>query len=120
YVLRGQDGAATPLISGEDVLVGRNAGPAERKVSAPMVFVGFGVVAPERKRDDYRGLDVRGKIVVALSGAPAGFQTEERAYYANGRTKRAEAARQGAVGFIQVGTPADEKRRPFEASVRTW
>ena len=120
YVLRGRDGTATPLVFGEDVLVARNAGPAERQVSAPMVFVGFGVVAPERRRDDYRGLDVRGKIVVALSGAPAGFQTEERAYYASGRTKRAEAARHGAVGFIQLGTPAEEKRRPFEAGVRTW
>jgi Zn-dependent M28 family amino/carboxypeptidase len=120
YVLRGRDGRATPLVFGEDVLVARNAGPAERQVSAPMVFVGFGVVAPERRRDDYRGLDVRGKIVVALSGAPAGFQTEERAYYASGRTKRAEAARHGAVGFIQLGTPAEEKRRPFEAGARTW
>jgi Zn-dependent M28 family amino/carboxypeptidase len=120
YVLRGRGGATTPLVSGEDVLVGRNAGPDERRVSAQLVFVGYGVVAPERKRDDYKGLDVKGKIVVALSGAPSGFQTEERAYYANGRTKRAEAARHGAVGFIQVGTPADEKRRPFEASVRTW
>jgi Zn-dependent M28 family amino/carboxypeptidase len=120
YVLRAPDGTATELQPSVDVLVSRNPGPAERKVSAPMVFVGYGVVAPERKRNDYRGLDVKGKIVVALTGAPAAFQTEERAYYANGRTKRAQAAAHGAIGFIQVDTPADETRRPFAASARTW
>jgi len=120
FVLRGKDGAEVPLVFGEDVIVGRPFGPAERKVAAPMVFVGFGVVAPEHKRDDYKGLDVKGKVVVVLQGAPASFQTEERAYYANGRTKRAEAAARGAVGMISVYLPDDEKRRPFAAGKRTW
>jgi len=82
--------------------------------------VGFGVVSPEHKRDDYKGLDVKGKIVVVLSGAPSGFQTEERAYYANGRTKRAQAAAHGAVGMVLVSLPSDEKRRPFAEGKRTW
>jgi len=120
FVLRGKDGAEVPLVFGEDVIVGRPFGLAERKVAAPMVFVGFGVVAPEHKRDDYKGLDVKGKIVVVLQGAPASFQTEERAYYANGRTKRAEAAARGAVGMVSVYLPGDEKRRPFAAGKRTW
>lgn len=120
FVLRGKDGVDVPLAFGDDVIVGRPFGPAERKVSASMVFVGFGVVAPEHKRDDYKGLDVKGKVVVVLQGAPASFQTEERAYYANGRTKRAEAAARGAVGMIAVYLPGDEKRRPFAAGKRTW
>ena len=41
-------------------------------VTASMVFVGFGVVAPERKRDDYRGLNVKGKIVVVIPPIIAG------------------------------------------------
>ena len=120
YILRGKDGSATPLVFGDEVMVGRNAGPAERRFAAPLVFVGFGVVAPERKRDDYKGLDVKGKIVVALTGAPPGFQTEERAFYANGRNKRLAAAANGAIGFIALYTPAEEKRRPFVRGKRTW
>jgi Zn-dependent M28 family amino/carboxypeptidase len=119
-LVRGKDGAEVPLVFGEDVMPGHPYGPAERKVAAPMVFVGFGVVAPEHKRDDYKGLDVKGKIVVVLQGAPASFQTEERAYYANGRTKRAQAAAHGAVGMVALYLPGDEKRRPFAAGKRTW
>lgn len=120
FVVRSKSGSEAPLIFGEDVMPGQPLGPAERKVSAPLVFVGFGVVAPEHKRDDYAGLDVKGKIVVVLQGAPSGFQTEERAYYANGRTKRAQAAARGAVGMVSVYLPSDEKRRPFAAAKRTW
>ena len=120
FVLRGKDGDEVLLVFAQDVIVGRPVGPAERHVSAPLVFVGFGVVAPEHKRDDYKGLDVKGKIVVALNGAPADFQTEERAYYANGRTKRGEAAARGAVGMISLYLPSDEKRRPFAEGKRTW
>ncbi len=120
FVVRGKTGEAVQLVFGEDVMPGSPLGPATRTLSAPLVFVGFGVVAPEHKRDDYAGLDVKGKIVVVLQGAPSGFQTEERAYYANGRTKRVEAASRGAVGMISVYLPSDEKRRPFAAAKRTW
>ena len=120
YVVRGKDGVAVPLVFGQEVMTGRPVGPVERHVTAPLVFVGYGVVAPEHKRDDYKGLDVRGKIVVAFNGAPSSFQTEERAYYANGRTKRAEAAAHGAVGMISLYTPQDEGRRVFAEGKRTW
>lgn len=120
FVLKAPSGAQTPLVFGDDVMPGKPIGPAERQVSAPLVFVGYGVVAPEHKRDDYKGLDVKGKIVVVLQGAPSSFQTEERAYYANGRTKRAQAAAHGAVGLISVYLPSDEKRRPFADGKRTW
>ncbi|MCW5761492.1 MAG: M20/M25/M40 family metallo-hydrolase [Phenylobacterium sp.] len=120
YVLRDRSGARTPLVFGEDVLPGRLSSVDDLAVSAPLVFVGFGVVAPERGRDDYRGLDVKGKIVLVLSGAPSAFQTEERAYYANARTKRAAAAARGAVGVISLSLPSDERRRPFAQGRRTW
>lgn len=118
-VLKGPVGDVA-LVFGEDYFPGRTPVAGETHVSAPLVFVGYGVVAPEHGRDDYRGLDVSGRIVVALSGAPAGLQTEERAYYANGRTKRREAAKHGAVGFITLETPRGEKLRPFEQGLRTW
>jgi hypothetical protein len=118
-VLKGPAGDVS-LVFGEDYFPGRSPVAGETRVSAPMVFVGYGVVAPEHGRDDYKGLDVKGKIVVVLSGAPNGLQTEERAYYANGRTKRREAAQHGAVGFISLETPRGEKLRPFEQGLRTW
>ncbi len=117
FVLKTKAGE-TPLVFGEDYVPGRNPLAAETRLSAPVVFVGYGVVAG--KRDDYAGLKVKGKIVAALSGAPKTFQTEERAYYANARTKRLEAEKRGAVGFIYLATPDDERRRPFSNSARQW
>ncbi|CAN7461584.1 M28 family metallopeptidase [Phenylobacterium sp. LjRoot164] len=107
-----------PLKFGEDFLPGRNLLSASTRVAAPLVFVGYGVRTPTQ--DDYAGLNVKGKIVVALSGAPAGLQTEERAYYAGVRTKRLAAEAKGAVGFITIMAPSDETRRPFANSARQW
>jgi Zn-dependent M28 family amino/carboxypeptidase len=118
-VLKGRAGDVA-LVFGEDYFPGRSPVAGETRVAAPMVFVGYGVTAPEQGRDDYRDLDVKGKIVVALAGAPGGMQTEEGAYYANGRTKRREAAKHGAIGFISLETPLGEKLRPFEQGLRTW
>ena len=60
-------------------------------LTAPLVYVGYGIVAPRFGLDDYAGLDVRGKIVVQLSGAPTSIPSEEGAHY-SGEHKRAGAA----------------------------
>src|SRR4051812_26580441 len=75
--LTGRDRHVIPLVFGKDYLTGDTAQAAKLTVEAPLVFVGYGLVAPEHGRDDYRGLDVKGKIVVALNGAPKFLQTEE-------------------------------------------
>src|SRR5579872_4464760 len=62
-------------------------GKAESDVSAPVVFVGFGVTAPDQKYDDYAGVDVKGKIVLMIYGAPSAFPSTERAYYSDGTIK---------------------------------
>jgi hypothetical protein len=129
FSLRGDAGRTVSLAFGRDYLPGRSPVAATRDpdgqsrihvTSVPLVFAGFGVVTPDRHRDDYAGLDVRGKIVVVVSGAPADYQTEERAYYMSGRTKRAEAARHGAVGLISINTPAQDTRTRFADGARTW
>ncbi len=74
-----------------------------------MVFVGYGIVAPEWQWNDYDGLDVRGKTVVMLVNDP-GFATGDRAlfngrsmtYYGRWTYKYEEAARQGAAGVFIV------------------
>ncbi|WP_295802378.1 M28 family metallopeptidase [uncultured Microbulbifer sp.] len=101
----GQDFFAAPPITDEDTAV-----------SAGLVFVGYGIEAPEYGVDDYAGLDLQGKIAVVLDGRPRQLPTEVGAHYASGRTKRETAARHGAVGYIVLNTPAREARRPFARS----
>lgn len=74
---------------------------------APVVFVGYGIVAPALGYDPYRGIDVRGKVVVALAGDPdveagrdLGFGG--RASSPAARTKLSEAQQRGAIAFFQI------------------
>lgn len=116
--LIGAGGRKTPLVFGQDYLPGANPQEARTALSAPLVFVGHGVAGGGR--DDYADLDVRGKIVVYLAGAPSGIQTEERAHYSSNSVKRVEAAKRGAVGALLVTTPAREKVSPFTRAVSHW
>ncbi|MFO0463850.1 MAG: hypothetical protein ACK5YU_06565, partial [Burkholderiales bacterium] len=86
-------------------------------LTAPLVYVGYGIVAPRFGLDDYAGLDVRGKIVVQLSGAPTSLPSEEGAHY-SGEHKRAVAAERGAVGIISLQTPLSEKSFAFARARR--
>jgi hypothetical protein len=112
-------GAAVPLTFGDDYVPAATPLP-QVNLDAPLVFAGFGVTAPGYKHDDYKGLDVKGKIVVVLFGAPKWFQGEERAHYGNAVTKRALAAARGAAGIITVYTPTREKVLPFERLKLGW
>ena len=87
---------------------------AESDVTAPVIFVGFGVTAPDQKYDDYAGLDVRDKIVVGIYGAPSTFPSTERAYYSDGVVKAKNAVAHGAIGVIGISLPEDWKRFPWD------
>jgi hypothetical protein len=87
---------------------------AESDVSAPVVFVGFGVTAPDQKYDDYAGVDVHGKLVLAVYGAPSAFPSTERAYYSDSTIKARNAVTHGAVGELSIMLPEDWKRYPWE------
>src|SRR5262249_24168635 len=54
---------------------------------APVVFVGYGVTAPELKYDDYSGIDAKGKIVALIGNAPPRFSPSQRGYYSDGIVK---------------------------------
>lgn len=103
-------GTATPLAQGEQIAV-RAAMTGQRHVTinnAPLVFVGYGVSAPEKKWDDFKGVDVKGKILVVLVNDPdfesgAGdFGGKAMTYYGRWTYKYEEAARRGAAGVIIV------------------
>ena len=88
-------------------------------VSAPVVFAGYGVTAPELGYDDYAGIDAKGKIVALFFfEAPAFFPGTERAYYMNQQTKREIALAHGAVGIVEMSTPQIEAKFPWEFMVR--
>jgi Peptidase family M28 len=93
---------------------GQNGSRAESEVSAPLVFVGFGVTAPDQKYDDYTGVDVHGKIVVRIEGAPASFPSTERAHYSSDDAKAKIALAHSALGTVDIALPEDWKRYPWD------
>lgn len=103
-----------------DFLPGINYNAASHSVTAPLVFVGQAVHAPALGHDDFAGVDVRGKIAVYLSGAPADFPNTQRAFHASGREKMAQLAARGAVGAVQIGNPVDEAKYPWARNARNW
>jgi len=99
----------------------------ESGVEAPVVFVGYGVSAPELNYDDYRGIDARGKIVVLIGNAPPRFSSSQRGYYSDAIVKGMNAIAHGAVGVLGIALPADEERNPWtwvfpqmQMGVREW
>ncbi|GAB4516859.1 MAG: M20/M25/M40 family metallo-hydrolase [Amphiplicatus sp.] len=101
----------------EDYLIGRPAAVDAFDVTAPAVFVGYGVSDAEGGYDDYRGVDAKGKIVVAFAGAPRAFDSEKRAHYASTGVKMQNAAAHGAIGFISMPSEASEARASWERIV---
>jgi hypothetical protein len=93
-----------------------NGREPQQDVSAPLVFVGYGVEDKLLKLDDYRGLDVKGKIVVALRGFPKGMPSEVGAHLAAMKSKAAD--RHGAIGFITVDTIQSAKAVPWARVLR--
>ncbi|HZQ97062.1 MAG TPA: M28 family peptidase [Candidatus Sulfotelmatobacter sp.] len=79
----------------------------ESSVDAEIVFVGYGIEAPEYNWDDYKGADVRGKVLLMLvneppSDDPKFFKGKALTYYGRWTYKYEEAARKGAVGVLLV------------------
>ena len=87
-------------------------------IDAEVVYVGYGIEAPEYQWDDYKGMDVRGKVLLMLvneppSDDPGFFKGQELTYYGRWTYKYEEAARKGAVGAILIHT-ADMASYPWE------
>lgn len=101
----------TRFLHAGDVMVGMNANEPKVDLSAPLVFVGYGLEDKRFLLDDFQGLDVKGKIVVTLRGFPKGLPSEEGAHLA--ATKARLAERHGAVGKLTIGTLQSEKARPW-------
>ena len=73
-------------------------------IDAPIVFAGYGITAPQKNYDDYKGLDVKGKVVLIIRGAPASFSSSESAASMNVATVQKNALKHGAIGVITATT----------------
>jgi hypothetical protein len=71
-------------------------------ITAPLMFVGFGLTLPALGYDDYAGIDVRGKIAVMLTGAPPALSADERAVSNRWPNKERLAMAHGAAGIITI------------------
>jgi hypothetical protein len=115
-----RDGEDTEFVYKEHFLMGGDKVRTETFVRGEVVYVGFGVHAPEFGYSDYDGIDVEGKIVAIFSNAPATLPHNERAYYASTSTKYREAAVRGAVGAIGLLSRRSETYYPWERMKRQY
>jgi Zn-dependent M28 family amino/carboxypeptidase len=97
--------APAALEFGKDFVPSANAAAPLTEISAPVVFVGYGITAPALGRDDYKGANVQGKVVAFFGGAPKAFPGEERAHFSSAATKAMIAADHGAIGYITLESP---------------
>jgi Zn-dependent M28 family amino/carboxypeptidase len=101
---RGDVKSLTPL---DDYVAYDQTQQPQSDVDAEIVYVGYGIEAPEYKWDDYKGIDVRGKVLLMLVNEPPSddvnfFKGKALTYYGRWTYKYEEAARNGAVGAILI------------------
>jgi Zn-dependent M28 family amino/carboxypeptidase len=117
-------GAAVELERGTDFVAssGLQAEAAELR-DAELVFAGYAIQAPEYEWDDFKGTDLRGKVLVVLNNDPdwdpALFEGTTRLYYGRWSYKYESAARQGAAGVIIVHT-TPSAGYPWQVVQTSW
>jgi Zn-dependent M28 family amino/carboxypeptidase len=101
------NGAPVKLAYGDDYTVSNQQHTPLAAFDAPLVFVGYGVTAPEFGWDDYKGVDVKGKVIVCIVGDPPSddpkfFGGKALTYYGRWTYKFEQAARMGALGALII------------------
>ncbi|MET0857768.1 MAG: M28 family peptidase [Telluria sp.] len=106
-------GQAQALAFGKDWVWGPGDARPVHAMDNELVFVGYGITAPEQGWDDYKGLDVKGKILVMMvndpmptAAEPERFAGKGLTYYGRWTYKFEEAARHGAAGVLLIHTDA--------------
>ena len=109
-LMRGLD--AVPVVLGDEATFSMRIEPAPH-VEAPLVFAGYGLQVPEAKHDDLAGLDLRGKVVLLLTGGPSTIPGPLLAHYTNTRWSYLKKA--GAIGVVSIQNPKGQDI-PWERS----
>lgn len=116
--------AAMPLTWKQDYVLWSMRNDSLVNLSGDLVFVGYGIVAPEQQWNDYAGADVRGKIVVTLVNDPGLqdstiFKGKVLTYYGRWTYKIEEARRQGAAGILMIHT-TESATYPWTTVLSGW
>src|SRR5579885_693273 len=107
FSLVSANGSAMHLMPLEQYVAYDQTQQAQSEIDADLVFVGYGIEAPEYKWNDYKDVDVRGKVLLMLVNEPPSddanfFKGKALTYYGRWTYKYEEAARKGAVGAILI------------------
>ena len=107
FTLVPTSGAPIHLKYGDDYLTKDQTGAPTADIDAPIVFVGYGIDAPEYHWNDYAGVDVKGKILLVIVNQPPSnddhfFKGKTLTYYGRWTYKYEEAARRGALGVLII------------------
>ncbi len=124
FALVPKSGQPLTLKYGEDFVTNNQTGSATADIDAPVVFVGYGIVAPEYNWNDYKGVDVHGKVALIIvnepeSSDPKFFNGKALTYYGRWIYKYEEAARQGAIGALIIHR-TDLASYPWQVVRTSW
>jgi Zn-dependent M28 family amino/carboxypeptidase len=106
-------GKTIATVFGTDAVYANAGGQPDTRLDAPLVFVGYGIAAPDEGWNDFQGVDVKGKLLVAMvndpqptAAAPQRFGGKSLTWYGRWTYKFEEALRQGAAGILLIHTTA--------------
>ena len=102
-----QSGQPISLAYSEDFVTKDQTGGESAEMNAPIVFMGYGIDAPEYHWNDYAGVDVKGKVLLVIVNEPPStddsfFKGKTMTYYGRWTYKYEEAARKGALGVLII------------------
>jgi Zn-dependent M28 family amino/carboxypeptidase len=124
FSLRPSHGAPLDLKLGDDYVTNNQTQTDSVDIDAPVVFVGYGIEAPEYRWNDFKGVDVKGKVVLVIVNEPPStdpkfFKAESMTYYGRWTYKFEEAARKGAVGALIIHR-TDLASYPWQVVRSSW
>lgn len=119
-----QSGEPISLKFADDYVITDLTHSEKSVIDAPLVYVGYGIHAPEYNWDDYKGVDLKGKVLLMLVNEPPSddakfFKGRALTYYGRWTYKYEEAARRGAVGAILIHK-TDMASYPWEVVRNSW
>lgn len=109
-----RDGGDVTLQHREDFVTYGDKVRSEDEVRAEVVYIGYGVHAPELGYSDLDGVDIDGKIVAMFRGGPQLIKGDKLAHYSSSRTKSRELAARGAVGVIVFSSRKTARTFPWD------
>jgi Zn-dependent M28 family amino/carboxypeptidase len=99
------NGQSKPLSFADDAFIGARSSHTPGPVSASLVFIGYGLVIPEKNLNELAGLEVKGKIVVYISGSPADIPTSLASHYQTIAERWKSLRSAGALGVVGIPNP---------------